>query len=244
MGGRCRSKTLSRMHSNGTRLTHDGGATHNHVIVTLAPSRPPSPDELEALIREARARQRRRRLLAATSVGLVAAAILALYGIVPRGAHKAKSSHAQGPVAFASLPRCRSDQLRLSLVRGGVAAGTVGDAFGFTNTSLNACMLRGWPSFRLVMRNGRTVTPRPHDLRATAFSVRHPPRIPRIALRPGATAPWNVLAADGTGLNRMCPTARVLLVVPPGAHELLSLKTPLPYCGARFFWVLPIGRTL
>lgn len=48
----------------------------------LAPPRPPHPDELEALIREARARQRRRRLGAAALIAALAGAALGLYSIV------------------------------------------------------------------------------------------------------------------------------------------------------------------
>jgi hypothetical protein len=51
------------------------------VIVTLAPPRPPSPDELEALIREARARQRKRWVGAAALVAVFAGAALGIYSI-------------------------------------------------------------------------------------------------------------------------------------------------------------------
>jgi hypothetical protein len=51
----------------------------------IAPPRPPSHDELEALIKEARARQLRRRLLGAASIATAAAAGLGIYATL--GSH-------------------------------------------------------------------------------------------------------------------------------------------------------------
>jgi hypothetical protein len=47
----------------------------------IAPPKPPSHDELEALIKEARARQRRRRLLGAAGIATAAAAVLGAYAL-------------------------------------------------------------------------------------------------------------------------------------------------------------------
>lgn len=60
--------------------------SHTSSIVTFAPPRPPSPAEREALIREARERQRRRRLLGAASVAIVAAVTMAAYSVLGLGA--------------------------------------------------------------------------------------------------------------------------------------------------------------
>lgn len=54
-------------------------------VVVPPPVAPPSPDELEALIREARARQRRRRMLFAVGVALAAAVSLSAWAAVPAG---------------------------------------------------------------------------------------------------------------------------------------------------------------
>jgi hypothetical protein len=79
-------------------LTRASGATHNHVIVTLAPPRCPSSDELEALIREARARQRRRRLRAAVLVASLAGVALGLHSIIA-GSGSTEPTVAAGPTA-------------------------------------------------------------------------------------------------------------------------------------------------
>jgi hypothetical protein len=69
----------------------------------LAPPLPPSPDEREALIREARARQLRRRLLGAAGVAVAAAFGLSAYAITIGGDSRANLSSA---AADAGLPEC------------------------------------------------------------------------------------------------------------------------------------------
>jgi photosystem II stability/assembly factor-like uncharacterized protein len=49
----------------------------------VAPPEPPRPDELEALIREARARQRRRRLIAAATIAVAGAVSLSAWAAIP-----------------------------------------------------------------------------------------------------------------------------------------------------------------
>jgi hypothetical protein len=208
----------------------------------LAPPRPPAHEELEALIREARARQRHRRLGVVAMIALLAGATLGVGAIFMHIGSTVPKAIRGGPPLGSLRSRCRASQLGLSVGGGGVAAGTAGTRFEFANRSSTPCVLSGWPSFRLVLRDGRQVTPRPHDLIADAYYVRHPPRLPRVQLRPGAKVSWDVNAADGTGLNRACRWSRAVLVAPPGARGQLTVKATVPYCGPRFFWVLPIGR--
>jgi photosystem II stability/assembly factor-like uncharacterized protein len=70
-------------------------------LSVVAPPEPPRPDELEALIREARARQRRRRLAVAGFVALAAGLALALWAAIPGGgsARSARGGggHSGGP---------------------------------------------------------------------------------------------------------------------------------------------------
>jgi hypothetical protein len=208
----------------------------------LAPLRPPAHDELEALIREARARQRHRRLAVVALIALLAGMALGVGAIFLHSGPKAQKASPGSPSVGSLRSRCRAKQLGVSVAGGGVAAGTAGTRFEFTNRSSTPCMLSGWPSFRLVLGDGRQVTPRPHDLIADGYYVRHPPRLPRVVLRPGAGVSWYVNAADGTGYNRACPWSRAVIVAPPGVQGRLAVKATLPYCARRLFWVLPIGR--
>jgi len=80
----------------------------------VAPPVPPRPDELEALIREARARQRRRWMLAAAVVALLAGVGLGTEAIVDRGG-PAPSSGPGPTVAVRTGKKCgvRVDDMRI-----------------------------------------------------------------------------------------------------------------------------------
>jgi hypothetical protein len=196
---------------------------------------PRMPVTLDPLIAEAKRRARQRRLLLAV-LGTVLA-VGAAFG----GTLAARSSERPLP-AVAAGPTCRTDQLHVSLTAGGVAGGTASQVLTFRNTSDSACALHGWPSFRFVMRDGRTIVPRSHDLIADAYRVSSPPPIPHVLLQPGGTVPLSVSEADGTGYRYPCQLTRTVLVVPPGARAPLSLRLGLSYCGPRDMWVLPVGR--
>jgi hypothetical protein len=105
----------------------------------IAPPKPPSHDDTEALIEEARARQLRRRLLGAAGIAVAAAIALGLYALTAGG--DSSRSTAPAPIGPAGVPLCRSSQLSRS----------IGDPIGpqpgptlwvvLTNTSRTACSL-------------------------------------------------------------------------------------------------------
>lgn len=73
--------------------------------MTLAPPRPPSSDELEALIREARARQRKRWAGAAAVLALLAGAAVGLSSIVAGGSPStSRSSRGSTPAVKSGSP--------------------------------------------------------------------------------------------------------------------------------------------
>jgi len=116
----------------------------------IAPPRPPSHNELEALIKEARERQFRRRLLATASVAFLAAVGLAIYATtVGGGAQRGVTSGPPGGAA----PLCRSSQLSVAAIWDG-AAGHLFNFFTITNTGTGACSVpSGRPSV-LLTRDG------------------------------------------------------------------------------------------
>jgi hypothetical protein len=83
--------------------------------VTLAPPRPPSADELEALIREVRARQRKRWLGTAAVIALLAGAVLGLNSIVTGGSPNTSGRSAEPRMAVRSGEACgvRVDDMRI-----------------------------------------------------------------------------------------------------------------------------------
>jgi Protein of unknown function (DUF4232) len=121
----------------------------------IAPPRPPAHDELEALIKEARARQLRRRLLGAAGVAIAAALGLSIYALVGGGDVK---NIAQPPARGGSAtgPLCRASQLSVSAALQGATQSLAGGAT-ITNTARSTCSLpRLHPVVRISL-DGKTL---------------------------------------------------------------------------------------
>jgi Protein of unknown function (DUF4232) len=103
----------------------------------IAPPKPPSQDDREALIKEARARQVRRRLLGAAGVAIVAALGLSTYVLTVGSNQPGKTGATRRP---ARAPICRSDQLSGSAGFQGATQTLLG-AVTLVNTSATACSL-------------------------------------------------------------------------------------------------------
>jgi hypothetical protein len=116
----------------------------------LAPPKPPTYDELEALIKEARARQLRRRLLGAAGVAITAALGLGIYAFLTGGspANLAQPSASGGRVTG---PPCRATQLSASAGLQGATQSLLGGAT-ITNTGNASCSLpQGRPFVRFSL---------------------------------------------------------------------------------------------
>ncbi|MFL5941738.1 MAG: hypothetical protein ACJ75L_00560 [Gaiellaceae bacterium] len=111
----------------------------------IAPPRPPS-DDLELLIKEARARQLRRRLLGAAAVAIAAALGLVAYALSSSG--KLESDPSLARVGPASVTLCRASQLRMSIGGQGATEMVLGGAL-ITNSGGQSCRL---PTQRPVVR--------------------------------------------------------------------------------------------
>lgn len=119
----------------------------------VAPPKPPAEDALELLIREARERQLRRRLIGAAGVAIAAGLGLSVYAFATVGNANIVSPAGAGR---ASAPLCRASQLSARAEMNG-AAGTMDGGATLTNVSESACSLPGGrPSVRMVWR-GRIV---------------------------------------------------------------------------------------
>jgi uncharacterized protein DUF4232 len=199
----------------------------------LAPPRPPSrAGELEALIREARARQRKRWIGGAALLAFATGAAVAVSVLVPAGDGRVQARRS-GPSA-ASTPRCTGGQLRVGKARfDGVYTAHVVGNMAFRNVSAHSCSLKGRPSFDVVLSGGRRVVARVGYLRNTR--PHHDVGVPAadILLRPGGAASFHIVANDGTGLEEACgfplPMVKVL-VIPPGTRTPARGSTTMPYC--------------
>jgi hypothetical protein len=143
----------------------------------ISPPRPPSHDELEALIKEARARQLRRRLLGAAGIAIAAALGLGVYAIT---IGRSSVSPTAGNARRAGAPVCSSSQLSASAWFNGATGSLFGGVMIF-NTSHSACSL---PHIRPVVHvdsPGRQIA-----IKETAAKPLDPSAVPRLA--PGAIA--------------------------------------------------------
>jgi hypothetical protein len=103
----------------------------------IAPPKPPSRGDLEALIKEARERQLRRRLLGSGGVAIAAAIGLCAYAVAIGG----HSSRTNRPVPSArTVARCQASQLSASSYWNG-AAGTLINVFSIANRGSSTCSL-------------------------------------------------------------------------------------------------------
>jgi hypothetical protein len=194
---------------------------------------PPPHDELEALIREARARQRKRWLVGVVLIAAVAGAMLAAFAIFPAVHPGALDGHGRVD-GIAALPRCTAEQLRLGKPGfDGAYTAHVVDNLTFTNVSPRSCVLRGWPAFEVVLPGGRNVAARTGHVRNATSSRAVPTRV--VLLRPGGAASFHAIEADGTGLEEMCPAplpSVKALVIPPGSTTPVPRSVAVPYCHA------------
>jgi hypothetical protein len=170
-----------------------------------APPKPPSPDELEALIPEARERQLRRRLLGAAGLAVAAAIGISLYAVTA-----GQTSRPGGQSRFADrVPLCRASQLSVLAGLAG-AAGPVLVPTLITNISSSACALpTGRPGVRVAFR-GKPIRTRE---RSWGTSVQFGPRAARV-LNAGGKVYFEV------GWDSLCPrpeqaptTGRVMLTL-------------------------------
>lgn len=115
----------------------------------IAPPRPPRPDELELLIKEARDRQRRRRRLAAAGVALLAGLALGIYALAGGLSH---TPDAGGSATGGGAALCRPSQLSTSATFG-ASAGSLLVPVVMTNAGSLPCALpAGVPQLQILFR--------------------------------------------------------------------------------------------
>src|SRR6476620_4486825 len=120
----------------------------------IAPPKPPSHDELEALIKEARARQLRRRLMGAAGVAIVTALGLIVYGLTAGPAKRSSTGGNASPQAV--LPCTTAGGWRLAI--NGDWSEPTGEHTApvrITRTGARPCALDGYPTVVLLNARGQ-----------------------------------------------------------------------------------------
>jgi hypothetical protein len=135
----------------------------------IAPPRPPAHDELEALIKEARERQRRRRLLGAASVAIMAAIGLGIHALTVDGSGAAKVGRSS---PNAAPPLCGAAQLTTSAFWQGATGSMPGGAL-IANTSDSSCRLPGGRPAVHFRWHGRALPAKQRILRANFSKPAH-----------------------------------------------------------------------
>lgn len=123
--------------------------------------------------------------------------------------------------ATASVPRCATRSLRIWVGRSGVAMGTVGDEFGFTNYSVKTCSLYGYPQVQLLEKSGRNQSTSDHKASPGVLGIEEK----LVVLAPGKTAYFGVIFHDQTGFAKLtCPTSAALRFTPPQNTATVTLR--------------------
>jgi hypothetical protein len=189
----------------------------------IAPPRPPT-DELEALIKEARERQLRRRLLAAAGVAIAAALGLSVYAFATgRSVNQVAPANAGRPTGAL----CRASQLSATAGWQGATQSMAGGTT-LTNTSNVVCSLPAGPPILRIRWQGRTLA-----LRERRFAP--PPGKPVRILEPGAEATiflqwWNYC---GTAVTlKVPPTVFLRLRDGLAVSALAAQQWGVPICNA------------
>jgi hypothetical protein len=204
----------------------------------IAPPKPPAHDELEALIKEARARQLRRRLIGAAGVAVAAALGLSVYALATGGAQHAATASGGGPKA-AGAPCNVAAGWRLSLY--GLWSEPTGQhtaPLRVTRVGSESCALDGYPKIVLLNGRGHKINFR-YSHRGDMVIAARPPHVVDVAGNGSAYFLLNKYRCD----YRTVGVVQWLRVGLPGVHGWLVLRLPrsslLDYCPAD-----PPSRTI
>ncbi len=212
----------------------------------IAPPKPPAPDELEALIKEARERQLRRRLLAAAGVAVAAALGLGIYAFLVGGGSQQHSTTSRNRPQAAAAPCSSAAGWRLR-IHGRWSEPTESNTtpLELTRIGAQACTLRGYPQIVLLSARGHQLN-FPYTHRGDLVVAARTPRAVHVA---GGGSAFFLLNKNSC-VVRNAKLARQLQVRLPGVRGVLTLRLPhypmLGYCptGLVTIAVSPIVASL
>jgi uncharacterized protein DUF4232 len=198
----------------------------------IAPPKPPAHDELELLIKEARKRQLRRRLLGAAGIAIAAALGLAVYAALAGNTEDAGTT--PGGVAQAVAAPC-SAAAGWSVRVDGLWSEPTGQhtaPLEVTRIGTRSCTLQGYPRVVLLSAGGRTLD-FAYSHRGDFVVAARPPHA--VDVGGGGGSAFFVLNKYRCDI-RARAVARWLRVGLPGVHGTLTVRLPhyvLDYCPAE-----------
>lgn len=205
---------------------------------------PPPQDELEALIREARARRRRRWIRGTTATAAVAALALAVHSVAVGGRSAHSTAANRQPAANASCGVAAGWRLRLG-APWSEATGQHTAPFVLIRNGATGCTLHGYPTIVLRDAAGQ-VLPFRFSHRGDQMVTGRPPGTVRVAAHRSAYFVFNKYRCD----IRSQAAARLVQVQLPGVRGRLEVRlyrTIIDYCPAetpsRTIAVTPIVAT-
>ena len=212
----------------------------------IAPPKPPSHDELEALIKEARARQLRRRLIGAAGVAIASALALGIYGLTVGPARQPAA--VPKPHPRVALPCSSGGGWRLTL--DGVWSEPTGAhtaPLRITRIGTQPCALEGYPTVALLNARRQKLDFR-YSHRGDVVVAARSPQVVHVR---GGDSAYVLLDKFRCDL-RTVSLARWLRVGLPGVRGRLVLRLPrypmIEYCPAesasRTIAVSPIASRL
>lgn len=128
--------------------------------------------------------------------------------------------------SVAGTPVCRGSQLKIRMIYGGPAAGTVGGVIGLVNEGTRPCHLAGWPTVVAVSPAGNARAERTLNV----FGATTLTTPPVVTIKPGAQAVAVLAAHDQPAPGQaQCPPAyRRLLITPPGSTHASAVSARIP----------------
>ena len=117
---------------------------------------------------------------------------------------------------------CVRNQLAVKANGGEGAAGTIYNAWVFTNVSKTKCTLSGYPSLELYGKRGRPIP--------TTVQQDLPPGPTAVTLPSGASATFRTSYSDVPSSRRRCPVSSVMQITPPDAEKSLFIPAVLSPC--------------
>jgi hypothetical protein len=144
--------------------------------------------------------------------------------------------------AVTSIPRCHTSELRVYVVRMGVAAGTAAGDLGFRNIGSHTCFVYGYPGLGLEDSRHRAT---PSRVTWGSTVARRDPGRRRVALPVGKAAFANLSFSDVPRGSERCSPSAWLEVTPPDerTHRLVPFGGPICDHGHLTVTALSAKRT-